>query len=663
MENLDKKKLDEFGAKWTSEFNKVEINRKIHDEWLNSLRQIKGYHDPDITFEENESKIYSHYTRRKVVPLIAKLNQSLLRTKEKNWNITPTPKPTISDNDLMQIAKSLVRQDEQGSPILPTDKALNKAIYVFTEEKAKNMARVMNDQHVESKRNKIQKKIIWNMVVYGTGIEKGPLTYSKSRYEVKDGKGLQTVQYLPNSVFVSLWRAFPDMDATEIEDCNYFYELHSQTKHQMFKMLKQEYYFGDVIQEILSQNKEGNYEMRNWENTMRGLDENRDDSKSGASKNYEVVERNGYIDTEDLIEIGLLEEEERELKEHHLCQALICDGKIIKIIVYPIFDDLSELYHFGYYEKDETSIFGIGLPKIIRDRQLTVNAGERNLLRHGAWLTEPCGEINKNKLDPISASVADKFGPGMFLATQGEDRGKAIDQYYMQNNSASLIGIINFLMTQGDFESSLPSSLFGVQSASLEETAKAFSGRMANLIDFIKDIARNFDEANVSYLQSQYKWNMKYNPDNGIKGDLSIEAIGSVAALIKSILVENIGFILQSMPQEIKERTKMYEFAKELYGAFFENPEKFLMDDEEYEQKAAPMVKKQEEIMALQTEMQKVKAMLDVAKADNVKARSEKTRADIPIKQAEKQVDIEQKKVETIKGIKEIQEQGGGQVL
>ena len=132
---------------------------------------------------------------------------------------------------------------------------------------------------------------------------------------------------------------------------------------------------------------------------------------------------------------------------------------------------------------------------------------------------------------------------------------------------------------------------------------------------------------------------MKYHTDDSVKGDMEIKAVGSTASLVKSILVENIGFILQSIPQEIRERTKIYEFGKELFGAIFENPEKFLMTDEEYDKLKAPVVQKQMEFEQLNKELLKVKGELDIAKAEKMKAMAEKTLTDIPIKKDKAQLD------------------------
>ena len=645
--DIDKNKLNNLASTWMSEFSTTETKRQLYEtEWMNSLRQYKGFHDPEIVFEQNESKIYSHYTRSKVTPLKAKLNQTLLSTKNKNWEIYPTPKPRIDDLFLQQIIQQNVTKDPQGNIIMPDPKFIEGEIYKFAEEKTNNMSKLMNDQHVEGKRQGVQKDIIRSFILYGTGIEKGPTVKEIKEYEVINTENRytqnQTVRIMPVSYFVPLWKWYPDYTSVNIDDCNYVYELYPLTKHEMRKLLDKDYFFADIIQTILKDKKNGNYKVRNWENELQTLDENKNTS-ADLSQNYEVVKRFGYVDAEDLIEANVINQEDETIpkQEEYLCDAWLCDNKIIKLVISPFFEDISDLYHITYFEKDETSIFGTGLPKILRDRQLAINRGESNLLGHLAWLKKPCGEINLSRLHPDSAKHADTFTPGKFYGYFDDTQSSRniLSLYYMQDNSRSFINAIEFFKIQGDLESSLPSTLFGLASPSADETARAFSGRMSNLIDFIKDIATNFDNANISYLMSQYKWNMKYHTDDSVKGDMEIKAVGSTASLVKSILVENIGFILQSIPQEIRERTKIYEFGKELFGAIFENPEKFLMTDEEYDKLKAPVVQKQMEFEQLNKELLKVKGELDIAKAEKMKAMAEKTLTDIPIKKDKAQLD------------------------
>ncbi len=682
LEQLNRQKLDILAGKFTEEFTTTENQRRQakEDEWLQSLRQSKCIHDPEVLakLKANDSKIYSGFTRSKEVPLRAKLNHHLLPEKEKNWEVKATPKPRVDDADLQVIMGGLIRQDDQGTPVVPTDEDIDEAIRAFTEERASRMSEEINDQLVEDQYNTKLKEVIKSGIRFGTGLIKGPetkiLKEAKTVFvDEQRGVVIQMLDYIkqflgkqapqsgkweqqdieifrPTGKPVSLWRWFPDMSTTEIENCVFADELHSMTKHEMRELAKRGDFFGDVILEVLTRLPQGNYKLRNWETQLSTMQDNQ---QTPTSQNYEVIERNGFIDGTDLFEAGIINEDKAGLE--YFCSFWMLDRKCIKVNLFPaeVISSLADLYHAFYYEKDETSIFGTGLPKVIRDRQLAINAGERHLLNHGAWLVAPCGEINLRQLHPTSAADAQNFGPGWFAAktTTGVEAGqKALQLYDIQDNSGSIINIVNFQKQQGDQESSLPAYLFGSpMKGSGDETAKGITVRWESLIDFIKDLAKNFDNANTSYIRTIYRWNMKFgNPQN--RGDMEIRAIGSAQALIKDAIREAIAYILQSLPEEVKPYFKWEAFAKELAALLFDDPKKFIYSQKEVEENTAAQRERDVKLEDLQMLLMQVKAAYDDAKAQSMLAKAEKTRAELPHDQAKKALDAEKAKTEVVKG-------------
>jgi hypothetical protein len=692
---LDHQALDKKAAEYAGEFASTEKTRAPkEEEWLQSLRQSRGIHDPEIKFGENDSRIYSQYTRSKEVPLRAKLNQHLLPEKEKNFEVTPTPKPRVPETELQGIIEPLITQDEQGTPVFPTDKEIDSAIRTWTEERAAKMSSTIDDQLTESDHRSSQKDQIKSGIRYGTGIIKGPLTKRYKQVEtVWQGatgivrvldmmKGLfagqqkpigrwiqqETEKFRPIGESVPIWYWYPDMSTSELEKCGFAYELHPMTRHEMLELAGRPDFFGDVVRGILAKYSNGNYKPRSWEMQLQTLDPNAtgltvqvepgrtvNTSSSGTavdSNKYEVVERNGYIDGALLAPMGLVDDPGKE----YFCGFWLCDQQCIKISVWPekVISAVNELYHAFYYEKDETSVFGTGLPRVIRDRQLATNAGERHLLGHAAWLVAPCGDINVTLLTQASAKVANKFGPGSFYASMAHGamaNQKVLNLYDIQDNTASLINLVNFQRNQGDQEASLPSALFGYSGSTGDgETAKGVTVRWESLIDFIKDLAKNWDVANTSFIKGTYRWNMAFNQDLSIKGDMEIKAIGSVQALIKDAIRQEIGFILQSMPDELKPYFKWEEVARILGKTFTEDTQKLVRTQAEVDKMQAPALQKQQEMDQMQAMLAQIKGYYDQAKADAQAAKAEKIRAEIPHDQERKAIDNEKAKTDILKG-------------
>ena len=675
-------KLDALASTYGKEFSDTEITRQSikEDEWLQSLRQSIGIHDPDVIskFTANDSRVYSQYTRSKEVPLRAKLNHHLIPEKEKSWEIVPTPKPEIDDSVLATIVEPLIKNDPQTGVVFPTDPEIATAIKVYTEARAAKMSETINDQLVESKYSEQQKHQIKSGIRYGTGVIKGPNTESYEETETvfqattgvmkvidiikaavtanikPQGKFIQrkVTKYRPTGNAISLWRCFPDMATTDVEKADFWYELHSKTRHEMRGMAKRDDFFGDIIKDILVKHPKGNYRQRSWETSVDTLEEN--GQPRTDTKNYEVVERNGFVDGQDLLDAGILSEYDETLE--YFCSFWMCNNQCIKISIWPdsTFKNVADLYHVFYYEKDETSIFGRGLPKIIRDRQLTMNAGERHMINHAAWLEAPCGEIALSLLHPDSAKTAQKFGPGTFLAANeraAQSNKKILEMYDIQDNMESFIKFNHFQKDQGDQESSLSAYLFGApQPGADRETAKGVSVKFESLIDFIKDLAKNFDTANTSYISSCYSWNMAFNDDPDIKGDLQIKAIGSAQALIRDAIRENVSFFMQSLPEMLNPYFKLEAFAKELCKSLFDDVDKFIYTEIEVQQRTAETKAKQDKMDQMEMMLKEVKGYYDHAKAEAMLAKADKTRGELSHDILSKDLDNEKKKTEVISG-------------
>ena len=92
----------------------------------------------------------------------------------------------------------------------------------------------------------------------------------------------------------------------------------------------------------------------------------------------EVKEFWGFLSTEEMQSLGV-DVPEDQLGLEFAANIWTIGPVIIKGIISPL-KDVTFPYHFYYYEKDDTSIFGEGIPCIMRDVQILVNASIRAML-------------------------------------------------------------------------------------------------------------------------------------------------------------------------------------------------------------------------------------------------------------------------------------------
>ena len=661
LENLDHKALDRLGISIKSEFDANEALRKPkEEEWLQSLRQIEQVYDPEseAKMSADEPRMYPGYTTSKTEPLKAKLSQHLFSEKEKNWHIKTSPIPSVSQETLDYIVETLTAnmKDETGNSTPLTSEIIEGAIKAFTSERCEKMAVVIADQLLEDKYREKQKEQLYAGIDYGTGIIKGALTqeYTSATKVVFNQDTLRWVQgekkqKRPSAENILIFNFFPDMGSTVLDKCRFVDILYRFPKHNLLDLAKRSDFFGDVIYEFLKTTPKGNYKLRDWETTAQTMGINPQQPVID-SEDYEVVERDCYIDGQKLLELGVIDtpENEDDLKSNFFCNVWLLDKKIIKIATWSKKQctKLSDIYHLFYYKKNETSIFGKGLPKIVRYAQLGMAACDRNMLTNAGWISGPCGEINIELLHKDFIKDAANIHKGKMYVRlgRGQDSNIPVLRFYqVESHSQEYLAIKNDFRNQGDTDSSLPSYLFGSPSNVPEETAKGMSIKFASMVDFIKSLVGNFDEAHKSYLASVYRWNMAFNDDEGIKGDMDIETIGSAAAIIHQAIVEQWAFLIQSMPDEAKDRIDWDAWLK-MIGKNSDIPEydKIVLSEEKYQEKVTQRQQEQERQLALQEGLAQAKIGKDTQTAKKTEAATAKIISQIPH-------ELEAKTIENIK--------------
>ena len=660
--------MSAFGFRLKNQFSVNEAHRRPKElEWLESLRQYKGLYDPDVKIQEGNSRVYPKITRSKVNIVLSRLHEMLFPDTDKNWEITPTPEPTISREKVIKIAQSLSKQDEEtGELVPPTEEELYIGIQNFAKETAKLMENVMDDQFLEMDYAEETKKVLRSGLMYGTGIMKGVLinAHKKHHWVPVDGGDYAeetATADAPFYEFVRLWDWYPDMTVTEAAKAEGFYERHVMTKHDLRELAKREDFFGDIILEFLKESPSGNYVAKPWEvdlqvievesgsgkntkATVSGVvaaDEKSRSTNRQLGKKYEVLEHWGYVDGSDLEGCGI---EIPDVSLEYSANVWILGNKIIKAKLY---DGALDMYKIFYYEKDETSIFGEGLARVMRHSQLAVAAASRMALDNGAVTAGPQVEVNLSLVSPdtdvnsfYSRKIWYREGKGV------EAQYPAIRGLEFTSHIPELISIIELFKSFGDEETTLPTWLIG--QTSNNETAQATSGRMSMVTISIKDVVKNFDAFTEKIINDLYAWNMDFNPRMDIKGDFKCNPRGVASLVMKEIRMQ----ALNQLSTTLTEEDWIYIDRREFLA------EKFKAHDVRInlrtEEEADVIRQRQSESLEMQLAIEKEKAeiaykkaqtaaQLTKAKAKNVEAEKE---AQTPIEGAQPAEDMALKRAE-----------------
>jgi hypothetical protein len=560
--------LEAFALRLKAMFQENEtLRRPKETEWLQNLRQHKGIYDPETLalIPRNSSKVYPKITRARDNTVLSRLHEMLFPDKDRNWSIEPTPVPKVPAEVIKQIALAMVTQDpETGASILPTKDQLKQAIKEYAENTCMDMGLEMDDQLSEMDYSmRVGKPTLKSGVLFGTGIVKGPLPikYVTTTYEATtdDVVAKEEEKTAPNFRNVKIWNWYPDMNVTEPDQQEGCFERHVMSKHEVRKLAKRKGFKKSVIKQYLVDHPNGDATKKQYEMDLEKLDEGtvqknvHSSSENAAttktiSRKYEVLEYWGYVDGRELQAAGANIPEDMFDEELPAMIWLLGD-KIIKAVR----NDLPGPdipYHVFYLEKDETSIFAEGLPRLTRHSQITICAASRMMLNNAAICSGPQFEINSSLV--VNEDINSIFPMKVWVreGTGVNAQYPAIRVYHIESHINEYIQIIDQFIKFGDIESTLPTWMLSEPTAMSNETASGVSMRMSTLTMTIRDIVRNFDEHQEAIISSLYAWNMKYSDKPEIKGDYKVKARGSSSLVMKEVRMQSLNQFAQTLTPE-----------------------------------------------------------------------------------------------------------------
>jgi len=588
----------DLGSNMNQEWQMAE-SEKLFDEkrFIRALRQYRGQYDPEVfsKIHPNRSKAFIRLTRTKVKTYDARMMDiKFPANDDTDWNIEPTPVPELTPEFIQEIAAQIM--DQTGT--VPTPDEILNIMVIQADKAAKAMSKEIADQLAEFDYRSVIRDVIHSGHVYGTGVLKGPMVKEviSKRWHRAGGTWSQVKikRLIPTAQFVSIWDIYPDQSAKELKDCRYVWQKHLFSKNNLYKLSKRDDYNGEAIKAFMEVHPDGNAEYKHYETYLRDMSSNTQvegDHAPPKKEKYEVHERWGFLPIEKAKE--LLPDEKDEVWDQMgpevACNLWMLDTIIIKAIISPI--EGAELpYYFYYFDKDETSIFGDGIPEIMRDPQTLYNASVRAMLDNAAISAGPIIEANIDLLadgeDPTALfpfRVFQRIGSGIEAGQQ------AIRVTKLPSYTNEFLGLVDFFQSTADESTTIPRSLSGVTDSGQQGAAKTATG-MSMLIGAsnitLKDQVHFYDEGVTrKFIKAMYFWNMEFNQKQNIKGDYNIVARGSKSLIAKEVKMEQINQFLSLTNNEIDlQYIKRDVLLRELADIFDLNKLGFIRTETEVQQ-------------------------------------------------------------------------------
>ena len=393
---------------------------------------------------------------------------------------------------------------------------------------AKKMEKKIHDQLEESGANKQLRHTSFEMSLFGTGIMKGPFAVDKEypNWNEETGEYDPLIKTVPSTSHVSIWNFYPDPDAYNMDEAEYVVERHRMTRSQMRGLKSRPFFREESIDDAIRMGE--SYDKKYWEQDME------DDATNTASpERYEVLEFWGYVDTEILEANGVPIPKELKDTEQVNVNAWICNGKVLRLVLNP-FKPTRIPYYAVPYELNPYSFFGVGIAENMDDTQTLMNGFMRLAIDNAALSGNLIIEVDETNLVPgQDLSVY----PGKIFRRQGGAPGQGIFGTKFPNVAGENMQLFDKARVLADESTGFPSFAHGQTGVSgVGRTASGISMLMSAANGSIRNVVKNVDDYLIGPLgRAFFAFNMQFNFDKSIKGDLEVKASGTESLMANEV--------------------------------------------------------------------------------------------------------------------------------
>ena len=447
---------------------------------------------------------------------------------------------------------------------------------------ARRMEKLIHDEIDESSGSQELRNAIFESVLLGTGIIKGPFTFNKTLHRyVKNEDGTRSYQpeqvKVPRLEFVSAWDFYPDPNAKNIEECEYVVHRHKLNKNQLRDLLDRPFFDKEAVLETLQDGP--NYRNRTFETQIK----NEDDVNTYDQDRFEVLEFWGCVDKKVLEDAQIPVPEGMDDEKEMQINAWVTENRVLRMVVNP-FKPYRIPYNAFPYEKNPYSFFGIGVPENMKDAQQIMNGHARMAIDNLALSGSLVFDVDESAL--VAGQNMDVY-PGKIFRRQAGMPGQAIHGLKFPNTSTENMMMFDKFRQLADESTGIPSYSHGQTGVqSMTRTASGMSMLLSAANLNIKTVVKNLDDFLLKPLgEAYFQWNMQfYEGDLAIEGDLEVKATGTSSLMQKEVRSQRLTMFLQSVQNPaIAPFVKIPELIKELAYTLDLDPEAVINDPNEAE--------------------------------------------------------------------------------
>ncbi len=560
------------------QLREAEDSRQVHEQrWLKAYKNFRGISDSTTQYTSTEkSKVFIKITKTKVLAAYGQIVDILFANKKFPLTVEHTPVPegiaefahlktplddqVISPYGFQGDGRELppgateatggldylggLAPEFEGAPIAEGPSRTGEPQISPAQEAARRMEKVIHDQLTGANATTTLRNSIFESVLLGTGVIKGPFTHIKTIHKwekIEDGKKEYTPfnRDIPKIEAVSCWDLYPDPAATNMEDCDYVIQRHKMNRTQIHNLMDMPMFDPEAIREVLAGG--GNYDDKYFESIIK--DDNHLDRS--ASERFEVLEYWGCIDSSFMSEIGMKEHEVDELGQVQV-NVWLCGNQILRAVINP-FTPMRIPYQIFPYEISPYQIWGIGIPENMEDAQMLMNGHVRMAIDNLSLAGNLVFDVDETSLVPGQNY---EIFPGKVFRRQSGVTGTAINGIKFPNTAGENIQMYDKARQLADEETGIPSIMHGQTGVTgTGRTAAGLSMLLGSAGLSIKTVIKNLDDHLLKPMgEAFFQWNMQFNEENpDIEGDLEIKPKGVASVMQKEVRSQRLIALLQTV--------------------------------------------------------------------------------------------------------------------
>ena len=565
-------------------YKRAEDHRHADEQrWLRAYRNYRGIYSSDVQFTDTEkSRVFVKVTKTKTLAAYGQIVDVLFGNNKFPLSVSPSvlpdgvaenvhinidpkaeqagdalnsvteasiPKPYLIDGDtslqpgetLMDLENRLAGLSGKLEPV--SEKIVEGAGTTATTVTfhpamvaAKKMEKKIHDQLQESGASTHLRSMAFEMALLGTGVMKGPFAVDKEYPNWgEDGDYDPLVKTVPECSHVSVWDFYPDPEAKAMDDAEYIVQRHKMSRTQLRALKTRPYFMSDGVQNAID--KGPDYIQKYWEMSME------DDDTQPSSERWEVLEFWGYVDTKILEEHGVKIPSELSDLDEVNCNVWISNGEVLRFVLNP-FKPTRIPYYAVPYEHNPYSFFGVGIAENMDDTQTLMNGFMRMAIDNAALSGNLIIEVDETNLVPgQDLSVY----PGKIFRRQGGAPGQAIFGTKFPNVANENMQLFDKARVLADESTGFPSFAHGQTGVQgVGRTASGISMLMSAANGSIRTVVKNVDDYLIRPLgKAFFAFNMQFDFDEEIKGDLEVSASGTESLMANEVRSQRLMQFLQ----------------------------------------------------------------------------------------------------------------------